>query len=411
MQLQVPSGRAAELFEYLRPAATWIQSCLDRASRIPSRVDLPSAWPSLRLRLDSATVLLKARLPVGLGEAEHLSLLQHLAVFSLVVASVLAAQSGSFARRGNSLPAFPLREQFRPDLLISQPLPLPAAASKTATNAAGDSAAQAKDSASLAAATALPDQRQPSGESSKPRTPIKYKVAPGDTPGEIAERFGISTDTVLQANNLTNPEGLQIGEELLILPVSGVMHTVTSGDNVHDLAVLYGVTPESIAEFNQLADPNSLQMGDKLVVPGGKIQVVRASGSSRGGRPAATASASGSVRWPAGGSITQYFGENGHTGIDLANGAGSPVYAADGGVVVTALKLGYGYGWHLVIDHGNGYKTLYAHLSAFFADYGERVNKGDRIGSVGSTGLSTGPHLHFELFQDGTRVNPLKFLP
>ncbi len=270
-------------------------------------------------------------------------------------------------------------------------------------------------------ARAQPDQQRSAAESSKegsktvaiskPGTVSKYRVASGDTPGEIAERFGVSTDTILQANNLSDPQGLQIGQELFILPVSGALHTVTSGDNVHDLALMYGVTAESIAEYNQLADPNSLQVGEKLVIPGGKLQEGRTSASSRGSRPTATGAASGSFRWPTGGSITQYFGENGHTGIDVATGSGSPVYAADGGVVVTALKLGYGYGWHLVIDHGNGYKTLYGHLSAFFADYGERVNKGDRIGSVGSTGLSTGPHLHFEVLQNGTRVNPLKYLP
>ncbi len=387
---------------------TWIRSRLDRASRLPSRVHPPAAWSAVRPRLGSAVGLLKACLALVPIRGEHLPYLSHLAVFSLVIVGVMAGQSGPFARPEDSLPSFPLRPETRPDLLISQPLPLPATASSL--TAGPGSVVDAKTIPSPTVAPALPDSRQAAGGGSRSRALQKYKVAPGDTPGEIAERFGISTETLLQANNLANPQGLQIGDELLILPVSGVLHTVTIGDNVHDLALLYGVTPESIAEFNQLADPNSLQVGEKLVVPGGKIQMARAGGSSRGGRSSEPV-ASGSFRWPAGGNITQYFGENGHTGIDLASGIGSPVYAADSGVVVTALKLSYGYGWHLVIDHGNGYKTLYGHLSAFFADYGERVNKGDRIGSVGSTGLSTGPHLHFEISQNGVRVNPLKFLP
>lgn len=255
---------------------------------------------------------------------------------------------------------------------------------------------------------------QPSSAVSRSKKPFVYKVAPGDTVSEIADRFGITPETVIWANDLWNPEGLQIGEELVILPVSGILHTVASGDNVNDLALQYDVSAESIVEFNDLADPSFLQVGDKLIVPNGRIQVARASSSSRGGRSSpqqASTLASGSFRWPAGGNITQYFGEYGHSGLDIAAQHGSPVYAADGGRIVTALKLGTGYGWHLVIDHENGYQTLYSHLSRFDVDYGERVSKGQRIGLVGSTGLSTGPHLHFEVFQNGVRVNPLKFLP
>lgn len=342
--------------------------------------------------------------------------LTHLAVVLLVTLSVLGVRSvsGPLAQvTGTGVPprALPSTPESKPDLLRVPTRLQPETASGKAV--AAESSLQTRESklSPPPKNLALPDRAQPSGQASKPKAPLKYTVAPGDTVSEIADRFGISSETVMWANNLTNPEGLQIGEELVILPVSGVLHTVTSGDNVNDLALVYGVSPESIAEFNSLADPNSLQVGDKLVVPDGKIQMARATGISRGGRSAAPPSASGSFRWPAGGSISQYFGEYGHSGIDIASAQGNPVYAADGGVVVTALKLGYGYGWHLVIDHGNGYKTLYSHLSAFYVDYGERVGKGEQIGAVGSTGLSTGPHLHFEVFQNGVRVNPLKFLP
>jgi murein DD-endopeptidase MepM/ murein hydrolase activator NlpD len=253
-----------------------------------------------------------------------------------------------------------------------------------------------------------PIQEAPGAEQARPE-PFIYGVQPGDTVSGIAESFGISMETVMWTNDLWDPDSLQIGDELVILPVSGVLHRVGAGDSVNYLAVMYGVDVEEIVEFNGLADPDSLQVGDRLVVPNGTIQPGRGSGSSRGGRPAPVAT--GTFRWPAGGYISQYFGENGHSGLDIAAEWGAPIYAADTGVVVTALKLGTGYGWYLVIDHENGYRTLYSHMSEFHVDYGERVVKGEVIGLIGSTGLSTGPHLHFEVFQNGYRVDPLSFLP
>jgi murein DD-endopeptidase MepM/ murein hydrolase activator NlpD len=241
------------------------------------------------------------------------------------------------------------------------------------------------------------------------REPHTHTVAPGDTVSGIADMFGVSVQTILWTNDLWDADSIQVGDELAILPVSGVLHRIGAGDNVNYLALVYDVAAEEIVEFNDLADPDMLQVGDRLIVPGGTIQPGRGSGSSRGGRP--TPVATGSFRWPAAGFISQYFGENGHSGLDIGAQWGAPIYAADTGVVVTALKLSTGYGWYLVIDHENGYRTLYSHLSAFHVDYGERVVKGEVIGLVGSTGLSTGPHLHFEIFQNGVRVNPLNFLP
>lgn len=273
--------------------------------------------------------------------------------------------------------------------------------------------------AALASLTKLPDGPQPSGQGDssakdspgKVKSPFKYTVAPGDTVSGIAQRFGVTTETVMTANEIYNPNALSVGRELTILPVSGVVHTIESGDNLNYIGRLYGVSAETIAEYNGIEDPGTLKVGTKMVVPEGRILMARATGSSRGNRPpAAEGGASGILQWPTVGRITQYFG-GGHTGIDIAVNHGTPIYAADGGLIVTALKVNYGYGYHLIIDHGNGYKTLYSHLSAFYADYGEKVGKGERIGAAGSTGLSTGPHLHFEVFQNGVRVNPLSFLP
>ncbi|HEX9015200.1 MAG TPA: M23 family metallopeptidase, partial [Chloroflexota bacterium] len=238
--------------------------------------------------------------------------------------------------------------------------------------------------------------------------PLTYLVQAGDTVGGIAESFGISEDTILSANDIDDPTALQIGAELTILPVSALVHTVAAGDTLAGIASEYGVSQESIASYNPLPDPEGLTVGDKLVVPGGRLKVARAATSSRGGaRPSAP---SGSFRWPTTGGISTYF-SGAHRGIDIMSRTGVPIYAADGGTVVTAIKGAYDYGNYLVIDHGNGYRTLYAHLSAFSVEYGERVGKGENIGAVGSTGISTGPHLHFEVWENGVKVDPLGYLP
>ncbi|HEX2922720.1 MAG TPA: LysM peptidoglycan-binding domain-containing M23 family metallopeptidase [Chloroflexota bacterium] len=411
MQLQLHSGAMAALLGHLRPALS--------AARSPS-LRLPRVLPRCRQLLDSTRIRLlldasAARLnPLVATARVHVGArcLYHLAVLAMVVGAVTAAVTipSPFTATGLPPAVPPLQEEI--EVLEVPPAPLlPADASAKGMSIASMealvAALQGPDGKIIHDKPA--DGRATNEEASlpKPKTPTKYTVEDGDTVGGIAEQFGISGNTVLWANNLSNPDSLQIGEELLILPVSGVLHTVAGGDNLNDLALTYSVTPESIAEFNALSNPDMLQLGDKLIVPGGKMGVSRVASRSPQPAPAAT----GSFRWPAGGSITQYFGEGGHSGLDLASATGSPVYAAESGIVVTALKLGYGYGWHLVIDHGNGYRTLYGHLSAFNVDYGERVAKGDRIGSVGNTGLSTGPHLHFELIQNGGRVNPLKYLP
>ncbi|MCL6648688.1 MAG: peptidoglycan DD-metalloendopeptidase family protein, partial [Chloroflexi bacterium] len=115
--------------------------------------------------------------------------------------------------------------------------------------------------------------------------------------------------------------------------------------------------------------------------------------------------------WPAQGPITQYFGENGHGGIDIERPLGSTVRAAFDGTVIAAVKGNDGRGWYIDIDHGNGWLTEYQHLGKLSVSAGEKVTRGQPIGEVGMTGLSTGPHLHFEIHKDGRRLDPLRYLP
>lgn len=252
-----------------------------------------------------------------------------------------------------------------------------------------------------------------------------YEVQAGDTVSTIAERLGVSQDTILSANSLRDADFIKQGQILTILPVSGLLHVVENGDSLLYIAIKYGVDTEDILGYkpNNITDPHSLSIGQKLLIPGGRPAAARAATTTRGGTRSATevsvgqassqtnsGAASGSFIWPNPGRITQYF-NSGHSGLDIAAPYGTPVVAADSGVVVDREVLNWGLGLNLTIDHGNGYSTTYAHLSSFVVGVGETVSKGDMVGRVGSTGLSTGPHNHFQVRRNGALVNPLNVLP
>ncbi len=188
-----------------------------------------------------------------------------------------------------------------------------------------------------------------------------------------------------------------------------IVHVVSAGESLLEIAANYGVSADLIARANDLWDPNRLKIGQTLVIPSPGY-VVAASETEE----------LGEMRfwWPLQGEITTYFGEKegyyiggAHTGIDIAANIGAPVRAAAAGKVVVALKQADNLGWHIVLDHGDGWSTVYGHLSRFAVDEGDSVERGQVIGSVGDTGFSFGPHLHFEVRRWGTPVDPLKYLP
>lgn len=243
---------------------------------------------------------------------------------------------------------------------------------------------------------------------------IVYKVEPGDTLYGIAQKFGISGETVIWANQKEDtPDTLSIGQELLILPVSGVYHTVQKGDTVESVAAKYKVEPSAITQFalNNLKPPYTLVAGEKIIVPGGqKPYIPRRVVAYEGPVPQGASRGSGIFGWPASGMISQKFW-SGHQAIDIAGGKGSPIYAADSGYVVMAGFSGSGYGNMIVLDHGNGFQTLYAHLDVIGVRLGQSVSKGQKIGAMGTSGRTTGPHLHFEIIKGGVRRNPIGILP
>ena len=226
-----------------------------------------------------------------------------------------------------------------------------------------------------------------------------YVVKEGDALSQVADMFGVSVNTIVWANELRNGEDIHPGETLLILPVSGIQHTVKKGDTLASIAEEYHGNAEEIALFNRLEE-GELAVGAVLTVPGGEHEM-----------PAVVAPTTKDSSTVASGSSTYFIhplpgsvktqGPHGYNGNSLDFGApiGTPVRAAASGTVIVSKGDGWngGYGSYVVLDHPNGTQTLYSHLSQNNVSLGQYVTQGATLGLVGSTGRSTGPHLHFEV--------------
>ncbi|MDO8658864.1 MAG: peptidoglycan DD-metalloendopeptidase family protein [Candidatus Levybacteria bacterium] len=254
--------------------------------------------------------------------------------------------------------------------------------------------------------------------SQKPRDKIiTYTVEKGDTLSTISNKFGISVDTIKWANNLKSDD-LSIGDELKILSVTGISHKVAKGESVYTIAKKYDTNPQQIVDFpfNDFANPEtfSLVEGQMLVVPDGvkpseqptfvRRQLYIPQGP--------VTFSSGGFTWPLRGGLSQ-FASWYHMAIDITSPVGTPIVAAKDGRITKALSGTWdgGYGTNLVIDNGDGYETLYSHMSGFNVGLGDSVTGGKTvIGWVGLTGRTTGAHLHFEIRKNGVLVNPLSYL-
>jgi murein DD-endopeptidase MepM/ murein hydrolase activator NlpD len=244
---------------------------------------------------------------------------------------------------------------------------------------------------------------------------ITYTVQPGDTVQSIAENFNLEPTTILWSNPKLEelPDLLRIGQEVVILPVDGVYHTVVEDDTLETIAEKYKVEVETITSlsFNSLRPPlYPIQEGMKLIVPGGTKPYVPRRVTSYSGPIPQGARGTGAFVWPVLGKITQWYWW-GHRAIDIGAPTGSAVLASDGGYVAFVGWTDIGYGYLIILDHANGYSSYYAHLSQMYVMVGQQVERGQVIGAVGSTGNSTGPHLHLEIRYNGVEQNPLVYLP
>lgn len=244
---------------------------------------------------------------------------------------------------------------------------------------------------------------------------ITYTVQPGDTLYDLAVKFEINADTIAWANSKLeeHPDFLKLGQKLIIPPVSGVLHTVNKDDTLASIAKEYKVDVSAIItyEHNHLEEPYTLEVGQKVMVPGGKKPYIpRVVYAYKGTIPETARRGTGKFGWPTSGVITQRYWAR-HRAIDVGAPKGTPIYAADSGYVAMAGWSKSGYGYYIVINHGNGFETLYAHLSWYYIEAGQSVNKGQLIGRIGSTGWSTGPHLHFEIRHQEVQRNPFVYLP
>lgn len=265
----------------------------------------------------------------------------------------------------------------------------------------------------------------------KPRYDVEeYRVVVGDSMFAIAESFKLQPETILWANYdllQDDPHSLKPGQVLTIPPTDGIYYQWKENNTLEDVANEFKASVDDILNFPgndiDLANPE-FESGSWLMVPGGRREFVQwlvptvargASGTSSTSESACPGGAvgGGGFVWPADShslSGNDYW--SGHLGIDIAAGAGAPVYAADSGVVTMATGgYNYGYGNVIQIDHGNGYSTVYAHLNAYFVSVCQSVSAGQQIATAGNTGNTQGAHLHFEVRQGGGFINPWFVLP
>ncbi len=260
---------------------------------------------------------------------------------------------------------------------------------------------------------ALVSENGPSGtladikDSSNSGQISRYMVRAGDSLASIAAMFGVSKNTIIWANTISGGK-VKEGQILVILPVTGTIHTVGKGDTLQSIAKKYKADAGEIADFNDLDSSSSLAVGDEIIIPDGEGNIIAPVSKAKVSKN--KSSTNNPYRGGSGPDLGNYYirplvggvktqGIHGWNGIDIGTHVGTPILAAAEGEIIVAKKSGYngGYGEYIVISHPNGTQTVYGHLSKVYVSAGDSVVQGQVIGLSGNTGNSTGPHLHFEV--------------
>lgn len=251
---------------------------------------------------------------------------------------------------------------------------------------------------------------------------FEYVILAGETISSIAEKFALNVNTILWENDLTARSLIKPGAKITILPANGVTHVVAKNENISKISQKYDIEVAKIVDSNDIDADDPVKIGQRLFIPGGKkiIESQAVVNKSYAGTNINSGSAvvnpnqkpaytGGKLLWPTvGARISQYYSWS-HKGLDIANKTGTPLYAAESG---TIERSGWsnGYGYNVIINHGGGLKTLYGHASKLYYKAGDKVKRGDIIADMGSTGWSTGPHIHFEVIVNGVKQNPLNYI-
>jgi len=234
-----------------------------------------------------------------------------------------------------------------------------------------------------------------------------YIVQKGDTLGGIAQTFGVSINTIKWANDIKRRSTINIGQKLVILPMTGIKYTIKRGGTLRDVVKKYGGDIDEAAQYNGVGPDEELSKGTVVIIPNGEIaspkpvRRVAKRGSYRTSRAhnVSNRNLSGYFVHPLNHAGVKTQGIHGYNAIDFGAPTGTPVIASASGKVMLARRYGYngGYGRYTIIKHPNGTQTVYAHMSKNISYEGQQVVQGQVIGYVGNTGRSTGPHLHFEV--------------
>ena len=256
------------------------------------------------------------------------------------------------------------------------------------------------------------EEEQKQEQNIKEEALLSHVVKPGDNLTRLAEHYDTTVEQVMRDNQLSNPHYIVVGQELHMLTIAGILHKSLEGETIVELAALYGADIGEIRAYNNLdadMDDKPLEEGKTLIIPGGEPPRKKPLAlSSRG-----DGQDSPSFIWPVNGVVTSGYGPRWgsfHYGLDIAAEYGTPVKASEAGRV-DRVASGSGYGLYLVLDHGAGWQTLYAHNDKVLVHEEQWVRQGDTIARMGASGNATGPHVHLEIMKDGQKLDPAQHLP